>query len=141
MWNTLSGLPTRLSTVVRRRFLNYSLKSQKGVVLIVRRLAFLTCLSCCFLLSFTTLPVSAKDNWISVKSRNFFLIGNASEKEVRQVGLKLEQFREVFTLLFKNINFSGTVPTTVVVFKSDSSSPTIQAKSKPGWNNFNRVRM
>ncbi|HEY6122471.1 MAG TPA: tetratricopeptide repeat protein, partial [Pyrinomonadaceae bacterium] len=73
-----------------------------------------------------------------MKSRNFFLIGNASEKEVRQVGLKLEQFREVFTLLFKNINFSGTVPTTVVVFKSDSSyrpfkpNPNLAGYFQPG---------
>jgi Tfp pilus assembly protein PilF len=66
-------------------------------------------------------PVVAKDTWTSVRTRNFFLVSNASEKDVKQVGLKLEQFREVFTLLFKGMNFSATVPTTVVVFKSDSS--------------------
>jgi predicted Zn-dependent protease len=64
---------------------------------------------------------TAKDTWTSVRSRNFFLIGNASEKEIKQVGTRLEQFREVFTLLFKGMNFNATVPTTVVVFKSDSS--------------------
>lgn len=69
----------------------------------------------------TLIPVAAKDTWTSVRTRNFFLIGNASEKDIRQVGLKLEQFREVFTHLFKAMNFSATVPTTVVVFKSDSS--------------------
>jgi cytochrome c-type biogenesis protein CcmH/NrfG len=66
-------------------------------------------------------PVAAKETWTSVKSKNFFLIGNESEKEIRQVATKLEQFREVFTHLFKGMNFSGAVPTTVVVFKSDSS--------------------
>src|SRR6266446_7260562 len=66
-------------------------------------------------------PVSAKDTWTSVRSKNFLLVGNASEKEIRQVGVRLEQFREVFSKLFTKVNFSSPVPTTVVVFKSDSS--------------------
>src|SRR5688572_28412761 len=66
-------------------------------------------------------PVLAKDNWISVRTKNFFMVGNDSEKEIREVGLKLEQFREVFTRLFPNMVFSTPVPTTVVVFKSHSS--------------------
>ena len=65
--------------------------------------------------------VVAKDNWVSVRTKNFFMIGNAGEKEIRQVGLKLEQFREVFTRLFPNMRFNTPVPTTVVVFKSHSS--------------------
>ncbi len=66
-------------------------------------------------------PVFAKDNWISVRTKNFLMVGNDSEKEIREVGLKLEQFREVFTRLFPNMVFSTPVPTTVVVFKSHSS--------------------
>jgi tetratricopeptide (TPR) repeat protein len=65
--------------------------------------------------------VSAKDNWISVRSRNFQLIGNAGEKEIRQVANRLEQFREVFTRLFPKAKFTAPVPTTVVVFKNDKS--------------------
>ena len=65
--------------------------------------------------------LSAKDNWISVRSRNFFLIGNAGEKDVRQVAIRLEEFREVFTRLFPKMKFTSPVPTTVVVFKSDKS--------------------
>jgi len=81
-----------------------------------------TILATCLLLVLGSLvPVSAKDTWTSVRTRNFFLIGNASEKDIKQVALKLEQFREAFTHLFKGMNFSATVPTTVVVFKSDSS--------------------
>ena len=34
----------------------------------------------------------ADDEWIEVKSDNFFLIGNAKEKEVRNVAVRLEQF-------------------------------------------------
>src|SRR5690348_274406 len=65
--------------------------------------------------------VAAKDNWVSIRTKNFFLVGNASEKEIRQAGLKLEQFREVFSRVFPNIRFNTPVPTTVLVFKSDSS--------------------
>lgn len=73
------------------------------------------------LLTLLIVPVAAKDSWVSVHSKNFFLIGNASEKEVKQVAVRLEQFREVFTHLFPAINFNSPVPTTVIVFKNDSS--------------------
>lgn len=66
-------------------------------------------------------PVSAKDTWVSVRSKNFFLIGNASEKDVRQVAVRLEQFRDVFSRLFPGMTFTSPVPTTVIVFKSQSS--------------------
>lgn len=49
------------------------------------------------------------------------MLGNASEKEIRRVGVRLEQFREVFIQLFPRIKFNSPVPTTVIVFKSDSS--------------------
>src|ERR671918_607625 len=65
--------------------------------------------------------VSAKDTWISVKTKNFNLIGNAPEKEIRRAGLKLEQFREVFTKLMPHMKYNTPVPTTVVVFKSKSA--------------------
>jgi tetratricopeptide (TPR) repeat protein len=66
-------------------------------------------------------PVLAKDTWVSVRSKNFLLIGNAGEKEIKQVATRLEQFREVFIHLFPRMNFNSPVPTTVVVFKNDGS--------------------
>jgi len=65
--------------------------------------------------------VWAKENWLMVRSKNFLLVGNASEKEIKQVGVRLEQFREVFSRLFTGANVKSPVPTTVIVFKSDSS--------------------
>ena len=62
-----------------------------------------------------------KDQWIQVRSKNFVLIGNASEKEIRRVGTRLEQFRETFRNLFKTANLTGSIPTNVIVFKSASS--------------------
>ena len=67
------------------------------------------------------LTVQAKDNWLRVQTKNFTLVGNAGEKEMRQVATKLEQFRDVFTRLFTAAKFTSPVPTTVVVFKSKSS--------------------
>ena len=64
---------------------------------------------------------AAKDTWTSVRSQNFFLVGNASEKEIRQVATRLEQFREVFTKLFTNVKFNTPMPTTVVVFRNDGA--------------------
>lgn len=67
------------------------------------------------------LTVEAKDNWLRVQTKNFTLVGNASEKDMRQVATKLEQFRDVFTRLFSAAKFTSPVPTTVLVFKSKSS--------------------
>lgn len=88
----------------------------------MKRFVFSLAVSLCFLavVSHHT-AVAAKDNWISIRSKNFFLVGNASEKEIRKVALKLEQFREVFTHVLPNIRFNTPVPTTVVVFKSHRS--------------------
>src|SRR5215211_1039063 len=73
--------------------------------------------------------VSAKDTWVSVRTKNFLMLGNASEKDIRKVGLKLEQFREVFTRLFPRMKFNTPVPTTVIVFKSDSSYAPFKPRS------------
>jgi tetratricopeptide (TPR) repeat protein len=81
---------------------------------------------------------NAKDTWTSIQSKNFFLVGNANEKEIKQVAVRLEQFREVFTHLFPKVKFTTPVPTTVVVFKSDSSfkpfkpGPNIAGYFQPG---------
>ncbi|HXI75341.1 MAG TPA: hypothetical protein VNG94_07115, partial [Pyrinomonadaceae bacterium] len=39
---------------------------------------------------------TAKDTWTTVHSKNFTLVGNASEKDIRLVANRLEQFRQVF---------------------------------------------
>jgi tetratricopeptide (TPR) repeat protein len=76
--------------------------------------AFLFCLA-----AFSA--TQAKDNWISVRSKNFLLVGNAGEKDIRKVATRLEQFRDVFTRLLPGAKFETPVPTTVIVFKSMSS--------------------
>src|SRR5215210_1706245 len=63
----------------------------------------------------------AKDTWTSVRSKNFFLVGNASEKEIKRVATRLEQFRDVLSRLLNKANLTSSTPTTVVVFKSRSA--------------------
>lgn len=96
----------------------------------MKRLFVPLAVSLCLLLAVSQHAVIAKDSWVSVRTKNFLLVGNAGEKDIRKVGLKLEQFREVFTRLFPNMKFNTPVPTTVVVFKSDAS----YAPFKPGPN-------
>lgn len=65
--------------------------------------------------------VFAEDGWIKVRSKNFQLTGNAGETDLRETAVKLEQFREAFRSIFVEFNFESTVPTNVIVFKSDES--------------------
>ncbi len=83
------------------------------------KLARLVCLVWC-ILSFSSF-VSAKDVWINVRSKNFNMVGNAGEKDIRAAATRLEQFREVFRLLLPKLKFDSYTPTTVVVFKSQNS--------------------
>lgn len=65
--------------------------------------------------------VFAKDEWVKIESKNFQLYGNASEKEIRGVATKLEQFREAFRQIFPRVKYNSAIPTNVVVFKSEKS--------------------
>lgn len=68
-----------------------------------------------------TYSAPARETWTLVRSRNFLLVGNASERDIRRVGTRLEQFRDVFARLFTKARLNSPVPTTVIVFKSASS--------------------
>lgn len=70
---------------------------------------------------FAQTSVSAKDEWLRVQSKNFQLYGNASEKEIRGVATKLEQFREAFRQIFPKVKYNSAIPTNVIVFKSAGS--------------------
>ena len=75
-------------------------------------------------------PATAKDKWLKIKSKHFTLVGNASERDIRTVGTKLEQFRSVFSQLFPRVRMDSPVPITVIVFKSRSA----YAPFMPGYN-------
>jgi tetratricopeptide (TPR) repeat protein len=77
--------------------------------------------------------VAAKETWTSVRSQNFHLVGNASEKDVRQVATRLEQFRLAFSRIFKRARLNDSVPTTVVVFKDEGSYKPFNPRRSAGY--------
>src|SRR5438093_13711489 len=79
--------------------------------------AFLLCL----LVFALVRPADAADKWLSVRSRNFLVIGNANEPDIRRVGRYLEEFRSAFAMMFPKVEQTSSVPTTIVVFKNDES--------------------
>ena len=97
----------------------------KNLSCLALSLALLIGLFCCG-------TASAKDEWIQVRSKNFFLVGNASEKDIRKVDTRLEEFRETLRQLFQKISFVSSVPTNVVVFKSDSAYKPFKPKRADG---------
>ena len=63
----------------------------------------------------------AQDKWTKVETKNFELIGSASEKEIKNVALMLEQFREVFKNSLGKIKLNPAAPVKVIVFKDEQS--------------------
>src|SRR5262249_51938821 len=57
----------------------------------------------------------------SIRSRNFLLVGNASEAEMRRVGRTLEEFRSALAMMFPKMDQPPSVPTTILIFKNDES--------------------
>ncbi len=89
-------------------------------------------LSLVFLLLLAAFSVHAKDEWTRVQSKNFLLVGNASEKDIRKVATRLEQFRETFRLLFAHMNLTSPIQTNVVVFKNDAAYKNFKPKRADG---------
>jgi tetratricopeptide (TPR) repeat protein len=86
----------------------------RSVVVLVCAVAY-SCLS--------TLPLHAfaVDKWLSIQTKNFTLVGNAGESDIRRVGRTLEEFRSAVAMVFPKMEQTSTVPTTILVFKNDES--------------------
>ncbi|MDQ1610962.1 MAG: hypothetical protein QOG00_893 [Pyrinomonadaceae bacterium] len=82
------------------------------------------------LLLFAAHAAPAKDTWTSIKSKNFTVVGNVGESEMRKVTARLEQFRQAVALLFSGAKIETRVPTTVVLFKSHASFKPFKPKYK-----------
>jgi tetratricopeptide (TPR) repeat protein len=59
------------------------------------------------------------DAWLSVRSQNFLVVGQARERELRRVAVRLEEYRAAFSRLLSAQHFDPSVPTTVFVFRDD----------------------
>jgi tetratricopeptide (TPR) repeat protein len=86
-----------------------------------KRFAFIAAAALCLLLVVPVCAREAAEQWASVQSKNFLLVGNASERDIRKVAARLEQFREAFVRLLSVEHFDSSVPMTVMVFKTDES--------------------
>ncbi len=85
----------------------------KGIAVVLTFLAFIST-------SISTTH-SAKNSWQKVRSNHFTLIGDAGEKELRKVGLRLEQFHAAVSRLFDRNRRDESRPITVIVFSGDGS--------------------
>jgi tetratricopeptide (TPR) repeat protein len=78
-------------------------------------------LSILSLLSVFVSPCFAADKWLSIHSKNFTMIGNAGESDIRRAGRTLEEFRSAMAVVFPKMDQTPPVPTTILVFKNDES--------------------
>jgi tetratricopeptide (TPR) repeat protein len=62
---------------------------------------------------------SQADRWTSVRTRNLFLISNASPEQLRSVAAWLELFNDAFTTLVSKPVFSSGTRTVGIIFRSD----------------------
>jgi tetratricopeptide (TPR) repeat protein len=74
----------------------------------------------------------AAPRWIRLRSDHFFFIGDTSEREIRDIALHLEQFREAIARVLPSSAVATLVPTIVFVFQNDGAltpyKPTYQGK-------------
>lgn len=61
------------------------------------------------------------DNWISVRSKNFRIAGNAPEIDLRSAANRLEEFRWAFARLYPQLKLDNGRPTQIVIFKDAAS--------------------
>ena len=79
-------------------------------------------------------PAAPQRSWLRLQTSNFTLLGNSSEKDLRRVGQRLEQFREAIGILFPKAVLNAPRPTIVLVFKNEKAydpfKPQYQGKAK-----------
>ena len=65
--------------------------------------------------------LNAKETWTSVRSQNFTVIGNSSENDLRNIAIRLEQFRRAYSIIFASGKVDSAAPTVVMVFNTDDA--------------------
>jgi Flp pilus assembly protein TadD len=78
--------------------------------------------------------VLSRSGWNGLHTPNFYVMGDAGQRELREVARRLEQFRETLGILFPKTAMGGATPTTVLVFKTHRSyepvKPVYHGKAK-----------
>jgi hypothetical protein len=66
-------------------------------------------------------PGRAAAKWTRLQTENFLFVGDAPERQIRQIAQRLEQFREVMSRILPAAAVSASTPTIVFVFQTDQS--------------------
>ena len=78
--------------------------------------------------------------WVSVRSQNFLVEGEARERELRRVAARLEEYRAAFSRLLSGEHFDPAVPTVVVVFPGDEAyapfKPLLRGRAARGVSGY-----
>jgi tetratricopeptide (TPR) repeat protein len=78
-------------------------------------------------------PAQTSSGWTSVRSKNFFLIGDAAEPDIRAAAAKLEEFRRAFGIMFPTLKLDAAgTRTNVVVFRNAASYRPFKPKRSDG---------
>jgi tetratricopeptide (TPR) repeat protein len=59
----------------------------------------------------------ANEKWISVRSKNFSIIGNAATQQIQEAANRLEQFRWAFSKVYPRLKLDNGKPTEIVIFR------------------------
>jgi tetratricopeptide (TPR) repeat protein len=65
--------------------------------------------------------VGAASRWIRLRSDHFVFIGDAPERDIRDIAIHLEQFRDAISRVLPSSAVAARVPTIVFVFQSDGA--------------------
>src|SRR4051794_20655970 len=63
----------------------------------------------------------AAPKWTRLQTQHFLFLGDASERQIRQVAQRLEQFRDVMSRILPPAAVETSAPITVFVFQNDQS--------------------
>ncbi|HEX8921137.1 MAG TPA: tetratricopeptide repeat protein [Pyrinomonadaceae bacterium] len=99
----------------------FSTQSKRMTGRLIKGFIFPLAMALCLLLPLAVRAREKREEWTSVQSKNFLLVGNASQRDIRKVAARLEQFREAFLRLLSVEHFDSSVPLTVIVFKDDEA--------------------
>ena len=84
------------------------------------------------LIFFLNAAALADGAWTSVRSKNFLLVGDADEKDIRAVAVRLEQFRDAFHQIYPSLKLTNGVETRVIVFRNTASYRDFKPKRSDG---------
>lgn len=96
------------------------------------RTCFLASIYAAFIFFCLASASHAAGTWTSVRSKNFLLIGDADEREIRKTAARLEWFRMMFRQLFPAIKLSDGTQTNVLVFRNAESFRPFKPKRADG---------